>query len=104
MLKVPALPPLTTSWQRRLRHGSPLCYNALRSMLSEQRAPVSPQESLDLLAIYLPVYPVHSSGDDDSVRMRCRPCTSVDQALGHGVELEAAVEAPSKAGEIALGV
>ena len=36
--------------------------------------------------------------------MRRRSCTSIGEALGHGVELEAAVEAPSEAGKIALGV
>src|SRR4051812_5462993 len=36
--------------------------------------------------------------------MRRRPRAGVRQALGHGVELEAAVEAPGVAGEVALGV
>ena len=36
--------------------------------------------------------------------MRCHSCTSIGEALGQGVELEAAVEAPSEAGKIALGV
>src|SRR6187397_591722 len=51
-----------------------------------------------------PDYPFHSSFDDDPVRMGRRSCAGVGQALGQGVELEAAVEAPSIAGKVALGV
>ena len=51
-----------------------------------------------------PDYSLPSSGDDDPVGMRRCPCAGVGQALGQGVELEAAVEAPGEAGEVALGV
>src|SRR6476660_3316029 len=54
--------------------------------------------------ILFPDSPFHSSFDDDPVRMGRRSCAGVGQALGQGVELEAAVEAPSIAGKVALGV
>ena len=57
-----------------------------------------------LVPANLPDYPFPSSGDDDPVRMRRRPCAGVGQALGQGVELVAAVEAPGEAGKVALGV
>ena len=51
-----------------------------------------------------PDYPVYSSGDDDAVRMRCCPRAGVGEALGQRFQLEAAVEAPGEAREVALGV
>src|SRR6476619_3918380 len=49
-------------------------------------------------------YPFHSSFDDDPGGMGRRSCAGIGEPLGQGVELEAAVEAPSIAGEVALGV
>src|SRR6478672_696190 len=51
-----------------------------------------------------PGYPFHSSFDDDPIRMGCRSCAGIGEPLGQGVELEAAVEAPGIAGEVALGL
>ena len=52
----------------------------------------------------IPDYPFGSSGDDDSVRMGRCPGAGIGQALGHGVELVAAVEPPGEARQVALGV
>src|SRR3954453_20941096 len=52
----------------------------------------------------VPDYPFYPSGDDDPVRVRHSPCAGVSQALGQGIQLVAAVEAPSEAGQVALGV
>ena len=51
-----------------------------------------------------PDYPFPSSCDDDPVGMRCGPCAGINEALGQGIQLVAAVEAPSEAGEVALGM
>ena len=54
--------------------------------------------------IIFPDYPFRSSFDDDPVRMGRRSCAGIGEPLGQGVELEAAVEAPSIAGKVALGM
>jgi len=46
----------------------------------------------------VPDYPFASSGDDDPVRMGRGPRAGVGQALGQGIQLVAAVEAPGEAG------